>query len=270
VLGGGGVAGVAWHTGVLCGLADAGVDLASADLLVGTSAGATVAAQWAAGLAADGLFARQVDPASAGSELTPPISLAELWERMAPIYAASIDDADRRRRLGALALSADTVAEPVRRRVIEARLDGLDWVGDRLRVVVVEATSGDRRVLDATSGVDLVDAVTASCAVPGVWPPVSIAGSRFIDGGVWSTANADLAVGCDRVLVLAPIVDPAVRADVARLAEAGRVELIRPDDDSLAAFGADVLDPSSRGPSARAGRAQGRREAGRVADLLAD
>jgi len=214
--------------------------------------------------------ARQVDPASAGSELTPPISLAELWERMAPIYAASIDDADRRRRLGALALSADTVAEPVRRRVIEARLDGLDWVGDRLRVVVVEATSGDRRVLDATSGVDLVDAVTASCAVPGVWPPVTIAGSRFIDGGVWSTANADLAVGCDRVLVLAPIVDPAVRADVARLAEAGRVELIRPDDDSLAAFGADVLDPSSRGPSARAGRAQGRREAGRVADLLAD
>jgi NTE family protein len=269
VLGGGGVAGVAWHTGVLCGLADVGVDLGSADLLVGTSAGATVAAQWAAGLAADGLFARQVDPASAGSELTPAISVADLWERMAPIYSASIDDADRRRRLGVLALSADTVAEPVRRRVIEARLDGVGWVGDRLRIVVVEATSGHRRVLDATSGVDLVDAVTASCAVPGVWPPVTIAGSRFVDGGVWSTANADLAVGCDRVLVLAPIVDPAVRADVARLAETGRVELIRPDDASLAAFGADVLDPSSRGPSAQAGRAQGRREAGRVADLLA-
>ena len=103
-----------------------------------------------------------------------------------PIYAEATDGADRRRRLGALALSADTVEEPVRRRVIESRLDGIDWVGDRLRVVVVEATSGDRRVFDASSGVDLVDAVTASCAAPGVWPPVTIAGS------------ATSTVGCGR------------------------------------------------------------------------
>ena len=95
--------------------------------------------------------------------------------------------------------------------MIEARLDGVGWVGDRLRVVVVEATSGDRQVLAASSGVDLVDAVTASCAVPGVWPPVTIAGSRYVDGGIWSVANADLAAGCDRILVLAPLVDPAAR-----------------------------------------------------------
>ena len=269
ILGGGGVAGVAWHTGVLCGLADAGVDLTPADVLVGTSAGATVAAQLAGGLALDELFRRQIDPEGATSELRPSISLAQLWERMAPIYAGAIDGMDRRRRLGALALSADTVEEPVRRRVIEARLDGIDWVDERLRVVVVEAVSGERRVLDASSGVDLVDAVTASCAVPGVWPPVTIGGSRYIDGGVWSAANADLAVGCGRVLVLAPLADPVVHDDVARLAEGARAELVTPDDASVAAFGGDVLDPDSRGPSARAGRAQGRVEAARVAALVA-
>ncbi len=267
VLGGGGVAGVAWLTGVLCGLSDAGVDLTAADLLVGTSAGATVAAQLAGGLDPDELYRRQVDTDGA-AELTPSIPLARLWEQMAPIYAGATDASDRRRKLGALALSADTVAEPRRRRVIEARLGGIDWVSDRLRVVVVEATSGDRRVLDASDGVDLVDAVTASCAVPGVWPPVTMAGSRYIDGGVWSVANADLAAGCDRVLVLAPLVDPAVHDDIARLATDARVELVAPDDASVTAFGADVLDPASRGPSARAGRAQGRLEAARVAALV--
>ena len=189
---------------------------------------------------------------------------------MAPIYTTATDDADRRRRLGAFALSAHTVEEPVRRRVIEARLDGIDWVGDRLRVVVVEATSGDRHVVAASSGIDLVDAVTASCAVPGVWPPVTIAGSRYIDGGVWSVANADLAGGCDRILVLAPLVDPVVHGDIARLAASARVELIAPDVASVRAFGADVLDPASRGPSARAGRAQGRIEAARVIALVTD
>ncbi len=270
VLGGGGVAGVAWHTGVLCGLADAGVDVTSADLLVGTSAGATVAAQVAGGRALDELFTRQVDPTTLATELRPGIPMAELWELMAPIYTEATDDADRRKRLGALALSADTVEEPVRRRVIEARLEGLDWVGDRLRVVVVGAATGDRRVLDASSGVDLVDAVTASCAVPGVWPPVTIDGSRYIDGGVWSVANVDLAVGCHRVLVLAPLVDPTVHDDIAGLGDGVRVELVAPDDASVAAFGADVLDPVSREPSARAGRVQGRDVARRVAALVAD
>lgn len=269
VLGGGGVAGVAWHTGVLAGLADAGVDVTTAGLLVGTSAGATVAAQVAGGLDPSELFDRQVDEAGATTELTPRLSVAELWDLMAPAYLEATDDADRRRRLGALALAADTVEEPVRRRVIEARLRGIGWVGGRLRIVVVEAATGQRRVLDAASGVDLVDAVAASCAVPAAWPPVTIGGARYVDGGVWSVANVDLAAGYDRVLVLAPLVDPAVQTDLADLGPGVRSVLVAPDEDSLAAFGPDVLDPGTRGPSARAGRAQGRAEATRVADLLA-
>jgi NTE family protein len=268
VLGGGGVAGVAWHTGILCGLEDAGVDLGGVDLFVGTSAGATVAAQIGGGHALASLYARQVDAATLASELTPEISVAELWERMAPIYATAVDDADRRRRLGALAMDADTVPEAVRRRVIETRLAGIDWDGDRFRVVAVAAATGARQVFDGASGVDVVDAVTASCAVPGVWPPVTIDGERYIDGGVWSLANVDLAAGCSRVLVVAPLVDRSVHEEIAALGTDVLVELVSPDEMSVAAFGPDVLDPVSRGPSALAGRAQAAAVADRVAALM--
>jgi NTE family protein len=139
-----------------------------------------------------------------------------------------------------------------------------------LLVPVVDAASGDRRVLDRASGVDLVDAVAASSAVPGVWPPVTIEGSRYIDGGVWSLTNTDLASGHDRVLVLAPIVDPALEAEITGLGPDVRVEVVCPDAASIEAFGTDVLDPANREPSARAGHAQGPAEAGRVRHLLAD
>ena len=270
VLGGGGVAGVAWHTGLLLGLADGGLDLTVARRIVGTSAGSTVAAQVGGGATLDDLYARQIDPASGATELTPELSIADLWERMAPIYTDSVDDEDRRRRLGRLALEADTVPESLRRQVIAARLDGLDWVGDRVLVVAVEASTGARRVFDRASGVDLVDAVTASCAVPGVWPTVSIEGSRYLDGGIWSMTNADLAVGCDRVVVLAPFTDEAMRTELAGLGAGVRSVVVTPDDASLGAFGTDVLDPAVRGPSARAGRIQGLAEAERIAAVVAD
>jgi NTE family protein len=97
VLGGGGVAGVAWHTGVLLGLAESGADPSAADLLVGTSAGSTVAAQLGAGHDPGELFARQVDPATLATERPPPVTVAELLGRLGPIYAAGHDDAERRR-----------------------------------------------------------------------------------------------------------------------------------------------------------------------------
>ncbi len=60
-------------------------------------------------------------------------------------------------------------------------------------------------VFNRESGISLLDAVAASCAVPLVWPAATINGKRYIDGGVRSSANADLATGCGRVVVLAPI-----------------------------------------------------------------
>ena len=269
VLGGGGVAGIAWHTGVLLGRARAGVDVSTADLLVGTSAGATVGAQLGAGHALDLLFDRQVDPATLATERTPPVAMADLLERLTPIYTAGLEPAERRRMLGSMALATDTVSEDERRAIVEGRLVGHDWPARPLLVPVVDAVTGERRVLDAGSGTDLVDAVAASSAVPGVWPPVTLDGTRYIDGGVWSLTNADLAAGHDRVVVLAPVVDPGVARQIEALGPDVRVELVSPDAASLEAFGADVLDPANRAPAARAGLEQGRAEAGRVRALLA-
>ena len=269
VLGGGGVAGVAWHIGVLLGLAEGGVDLSGADRIVGTSAGSTVAAQIGGGLSLADMFARQVDPATLVNELKPAVSIAELWTQMAPIYAESADAGERRRRLGRLALDAHTVDEAERRQVIAARLEGLDWEGDRVSVVAVEAATGLRRVFDRSSGVDLVDAVAASCAVPGIWPPVTIGHDRYVDGGIWSLTNTDLATGCARVVVLAPIADEVLPVELAGLGADVVSAVVTPDDASLAAFGADVLDPAVREASARAGLAQGHIEVDRLRPVLA-
>jgi NTE family protein len=126
-------------------------------------------------------------------------------------------------------------------------------------ITAVDAVTGDLRVFDGTCGVGLVDAVAASCAVPGVWPPVTIDGARYIDGGVRTTANADLAAGHERVLILAPMADPALDGQVASLRERSRVEVIAPDDEALTAFGINPLDPAIRTPCALAGYAQGKR-----------
>jgi NTE family protein len=115
---------------------------------------------------------------------------------------------------------------------------------------------------DASSGVDLVDAVGASCAVPGVWPPVTINGRRLMDGGMRSPANADLAAGYDRVVVVAPITQglrpmPSALDQARELARSCQaVALVTPDAAAVAAFGRNLLDPRTRAPSARAGHAQ--------------
>src|ERR1700723_3006889 len=94
---------------------------------------------------------------------------------------------------GGLALRVETVPEAKRRAVIAGRLPQHSWPSRRLAVVAVEANTGDVRVFDKDSGADLVDGGTASCAIPGIWPPVTIGGSRYIDGGARSVVNADLA-----------------------------------------------------------------------------
>ena len=270
VMGGGGIAGIAWHTGILLGLSECGADPSGAHVRIGTSAGSTVAAQLGGGHPLQELFARQVDPATLTLERVPPVSIAELIDRMMPIYSSAADAAERRKLLGAMALDTDTVDEQVRRDVVASRLFGDDWPTRPLLVPVVEATTGSRRVLDRSSGVDLVDAVAASSAVPGVWPPVTLGDSRYIDGGVWSLTNTDLASGHDRVLVLAPIVDGSIAAELAGLGSTVRAEVVSPDAASQEAFGSDVLDPAVREPSARAGLAQGRAEADRIRSLLTD
>ncbi|HEY7597000.1 MAG TPA: patatin-like phospholipase family protein [Actinophytocola sp.] len=245
VLGGGGLAGIAWETGLLAGLAAAGVDVTEVDLVLGTSAGSVVAAQVATGVPLDELLARQVDPARHTHELAPPDGANQLlW--------------DENDHAGAVR-AGSTVSEADRRAVIAARLPVHEWPARPLSVVAAEAESGEPVVFDRESGVRLVDAVAASCAVPGVWPAVTIGDARYVDGGVRSSNNVDLAAGYDRVLVLAPIADPLTAGQVDVLTAQGtRVELVLPDEAATRLFLTDLLDPAIRTPAAEAGLAQAR------------
>ena len=222
VLGGGGLSGIAWETGVVAGLAAGGADVTTADYVLGTSAGATVAAQLGSGLPLTGLLDRQTLPGLQSAELAPDIGrvveLMESWEKLPLEYP---DPAGLRREVGQRALAAETVPEAERRAVIAGRLPRHSWPSRNLAVVAVEAHTGDVAVFDKDSGADLVDAVTASCAIPGIWPPVTIGTGRYIDGGTRSAVNADLAAGYQRVLILAPMADPSLE-EQARRAGRGR------------------------------------------------
>ncbi|MBL1084047.1 patatin-like phospholipase family protein [Streptomyces actinomycinicus] len=266
VLGGGGVGGIAWMTGLLAGLADAGRDLTGAELLVGTSAGSAVAAQLGSGLGLDELYARQVEPALQAAEIMAEMDLEKFAAEIGAAAASAASVAELRRAVGRVALGARTVSEPERRAVIESRLPSHGWPRRALKIVAVDAESGEPRVFDRASGVPLVDAVAASCAVPGVWPPVTIGERRYVDGGIRSVANADLAAGAGRVLVLSPMggtepfpsEQPLERSVEELRAQGAEVAVVVPDEASAAAIGDNALDPATRRPAAEAGRAQGR------------
>jgi NTE family protein len=271
VLGGGGVTGVAWEVGLLLGLREAGVDLTGADLFVGTSAGSVVAAQVAAGLDLEQRFA--VQTAGTGAELPARLRASTLLAFGVAMLRSRGPEAFRRR-IGALALAAQTIPEQERRAVIADRLGVADWPDRPLRITAVDAHSGEFVVFDRDAGVGIVDAVAASCAVPGVWAPVSIDGRRFVDGGMRSPTNADLAGGYDRVVVVAPTTAggghmgrPA--REVAELARTARTVLVSPDRAAREAIGRNVLDPARRPAAARAGRDQAGHAAAAVAAVWA-
>lgn len=276
VLAGGGLAGIAWETGVLLGIADAAPDIAAAvldsEVLVGTSAGSAVAAQISSGVALQELFERQL--AGTVAEIEPGVSVDELTALFLSALADSAGDAQQHlRRIGAVAAAADTVPAASRHRVIADRLPSHEWPARVLRLTAVDIDSGELVVFDRSSGIALVDAVAASCAVPGAWPPVPIAGRRYMDGGVASTVNIAVASDCSAVLVLVPAPQDApspfgAGAGAEIRAFPADTLAVFADDNAMAAFGPDPLDPRCRRPAALAGREQGRRCAEDVARFL--
>ncbi|OBB86137.1 patatin [Mycobacterium colombiense] len=280
VLAGGGIAGIAWETGVLRGIADESAAaarlLTESDVLVGTSAGSAVAAQLSSGHTLDELFDRQVAESSA--EIDSGVDVETITELFLTALGEPYEDTlDRTRqqmqRIGAVALATKTVPAPVRRDVIARRLPSHDWPDSELRLTAIDVETGELTVFDRDSGVDLVDAVAASCAVPGAWPPVTIAGRHYMDGGVASSVNLAVAADCATAVVLVPSgVDAPSPFGAGPAAEVsafpGAAFAIFADADSLAAFGPNALDPGCRIPSALAGREQGRREAAAIARFL--
>ncbi|HEX5189038.1 MAG TPA: patatin-like phospholipase family protein [Streptosporangiaceae bacterium] len=266
VLGGGGVTGIAWEIGLLAGLAQHGVDLTDADLVVGTSAGSVVGVDVRSGTSLPELYQVQTQPPG-DKEIYARMGLGVMVKFVRTMLFSRKPEVARVR-IGAMALRAKTESEQVRRRVIESRLPTLDWPPGRLQITAVDAFTGELKVFDAASGARLLDAVGASCAVPGIWPPVTINGRRYVDGGTQSAANADLAAGYDRVIIIAPLASGfgAMASPVQQaraLSEAGaRVAVIKPDKAALRAIGKNVLDPARRPAAALAGYAQ----AGSVTD----
>ncbi len=267
VLGGGGVTGIAWETGLIAGLAELGIDMAAADVIIGTSAGSVVGADIAAGQELEALYQAQLAPPA-------PEPAARMgWDvigRLLWVMSTSRDPVRARTRIGHWALAARTMPEADRRRVFEGRLPVGDWPAKVLKVTAVDARTGEFVVFDSAGDAGLVDAVGASCAVPGVWPPVTIGDRRFVDGGVRSVANADLAAGYERVVIVAPVAQgvghmTSPRRQAAGLAAAGaRVVLVQPDRAAVHAIGHNVLDLSRRAAAATAGRAQAKVEAAAV------
>jgi NTE family protein len=261
VLGGGGITGIAWEIGVLAGLAEAGVDLSGASLVVGTSAGSVVGAQLTSGADIEMLYARQLEPPT--GEKVARMTRATLAQFAWAMLRTRGDHAAFRKRVGTLALAAEkaglTPPEQERLDVIAERLVSREWPDRDFKVTAVDAETGEFRAFDRSSGVPLVQAVAASCAVPGVYPPVTIDGRRYVDGGMRSAANADLAAGYDRLVVLAPIprgIGPMASVDAQVTGMVARIAVVAPDRDSKVAIGKNVLDPAARAPSAEAGRTQ--------------
>ncbi|MEV0673294.1 patatin-like phospholipase family protein [Mycobacterium sp. NPDC050441] len=277
VLAGGGIAGIAWETGILQGIADESPETADAllasDVLVGTSAGSTVSAQLGNGPTLQELFERQIGTESA--ELDPGVSIDTVTDLFVKaMLTPNTTRAQKLQQIGAVALDTATIDPAVRRKVIEARLPSHDWPDRVLRISAIDIDTGELVTLDRDSGVSLVDAVEASCAVPAVWPVVTVGGRRFMDGGIGSAVNMALAADCDAAVALVPQGRSTPSPFGTGAAEevdgfAGRSLGIFADDESLAAFGKNPLDPDCRVPSAHAGRAQGRRVAAEVAQFLA-
>jgi NTE family protein len=293
VLSGGGSVGIAWQTGLAAGLARHGVDLAAADFIVGTSAGSTVGAQLALGTDMDERVERYRQSAAGqgaqrNTSTTPATSneaTAKRMERFMAIMAEAMDgDAtpeEGRAAIGRFALEADAL--PEEQFVNGFRyLQGQEWP-ERYACTAVDAETGEFMVWDVKSSVPLDRAVASSCAVPGVFAPITIKGRRYIDGGMRSGTNADLAKGHELVLIISLMggnraannADPRlaryrerIEAEVGALKDAGaQVEIVGPDDAAAAALGLNLMDATRAPTAAIEGLRQGEEQAARLSEV---
>lgn len=266
VLGGGGVAGIGWEAGVLAGAARGGVELGRADLIVGTSAGSVVGTY-----AAHGVDPREavdrMDSALGGAAMD--VDMERVVAAMAMVFDPALEPEEARVRVGRMAEEFTARDDaPDQAGGVRDLLPRTDWPRRRLLVTAVDTADGAFTVWDAGSGVPLADAVASSCAVPCAFPPVAINGRRYMDGGVRSATNADLAAGAAVVVVVEPLAHlrppEALRREVRALRDA-EVAVVGPDAASVAAFGDSVLDRAVGRPSFEAGLAQGAAAAAELA-----
>ena len=277
VLGGGGPVGIAWEAGLLAGLARGGVDLGAADFIVGTSAGSFVGSQLAMGRKAEDLAAAILAEADhprapSGEPRRPPPDVTWLFAKMQEAREGRRAPKEVRAEIGALAMAAETVDEEAFIKSFGRSLSELPedaWPTRGFACTAVDAQTGEFVLWDAAAKVGLARAVASSCSVPGIFPPITLNGRPYIDGGMRSATNADVAKGHDVIVVVAlrmaggsnPVQEATraqLDAEMAVLREnGGRAELILPDEASTTAFGPNLMDARRRPDAARAGLAQG-------------
>ncbi|WP_328659307.1 patatin-like phospholipase family protein [Streptomyces sp. NBC_00334] len=270
VMGGGGLTAYGWQVGVLAGLADAGVDLVDADVLAGTSAGSMLALELAGGRSPADLYKEQAgrERAMLDVDFTLGMTGRYLWAAL-----GSRDPDTVVERIGRLALSVRDVPQTAVLDAIRTQLPAREWPERTVRMFAVDALTGEPTAFDADSGTDPLHALSASCALPPLFPPITIGAGRWMDGGVRSTTNADLVDDCARVVVLAPVpkgagASPSARTQAEALAARGtRVALLTPDRAARRAFGRNALDASRIPGAAREGRRQGATHAERIGQI---
>lgn len=276
VLGGGGPVGIAWETGLIAGLAEGGVQVGHADWILGTSAGSVVGSQLALGRSPASLLQSELAQAEAAKEAQaarsgPAPNLMPLMSIMARRTPGEPMSTELMKELGVLALGAETVSEEVFLSGFGALNDEQPWP-ETYACTTVDALTGEFLLWSKDTAAPLGRGVASSCSVPGIFPPITIDGRRYIDGGMRSGTNADMAKDHGKVLIIA-VMPPAFAAmmqpgidremDVIH-AHGGEVALIVPDAACGEAFGANLMDSSNREAIARAGFAQGQAEAARV------
>lgn len=275
VLGGGGAVGVGWQTGLVTGLREAGVDLAGAEAIVGTSAGALVGALLSSGRDVTGALTTL---AALGQSIDRDALAAgdEAFLRARRQARLDTDPRQALRTVGRAAQEASAPPEDVYLGMF-GTLDGTAWPAG-FRCTAIDTDTGDLVVWDQGSGVPLLHAVASSCSIPMLFPTVTIKGRRYMDGGILNPLNATVAPPADVLLVLscqplgsqgagvdsAPAASAATPdAELAQLRETRRLVAVEPDFSDTGAP-ANGMDPNSAIQALRIGKRQAEREAAAI------
>jgi NTE family protein len=287
VLGGGGPVGVGWEAGLADGLAREGVVLGAADLIVGTSAGSIVGSRLALRMDLPALVSSVGRPLPVPAAADAPAATGDLMSVWAAAAAQGLTPEQVRVEMGKLSLTAPAEGEAafVTAEVF-AQLSGCQWPAS-FRCTAIDTLTGALQVWDESSGVPMPLGVASSCSVPGVFPPVTIGTGRYMDGGMRTPLNADLAAGHDAVIVVSclplalpegisePVFDALlgqIQAELSAVRDSGAVlEVIAPGQEFLdiSGWGANLMDPARAEPAYQAGLRQAAAEAARLRPMWA-
>lgn len=274
VLGGGGQCGIAWEIGLLKGLADHGIELRLSEQIIGTSAGSQVGAVIASNKTWEEIWNEQIDEEI--NEVNPNPNMGEVFDEYERITKEATNGDDWVEKLCEFAKTyqvAVTEDEHIKR--IKERIGDIQW-GDNLIITGTDIETVRRKTWKQEDNINIHQALSASSSLPGVWPPTTIDGKQYSDGGSYSMENADLATETEKVIILSPNVQVdtpiSLKQQVDQLIQEGKQVLsLIPNASVVAKFnemGNNPVDPSIRKVIAAASREQGLADSNKVKEFL--